>query len=201
MYINPPMNYTGSKFKLLPQILPLMDYSKTTFVDLFAGGGSVYANVIDKYQKIVINDIIEDLVLLHAHLILVPKNIIIMTKKVCQEIVDKESYVEVRQQYNDEKHFHQLWALMLCCTNNMLRFNKKFKFNQTYGKRNWNKNTTKKISDFINHFKDVDKTKLKFRALPFDKLIISEDYMVYLDPPYINTEAGYNCYWSKEKTK
>lgn len=22
--------------------------------------------------------------------------------------------------------------------------------------------------------------------------------MVYIDPPYINTEAGYNSYWSKE---
>src|SRR5574344_1815734 len=46
--INPPFNYTGSKFKLLDQILPLLDYNKEYFIDLFCGGGSVYTNVLDK---------------------------------------------------------------------------------------------------------------------------------------------------------
>ena len=52
--IETPFNYTGSKFKLLPQLLPEMDYSKNDFVDLFCGGGSVYTNVVDKYQKIIV---------------------------------------------------------------------------------------------------------------------------------------------------
>ena len=50
-YVNPPMNYTGSKFKLLEQILPEFDYTKPYFVDLFMGGGSVYTNVVDKYEN------------------------------------------------------------------------------------------------------------------------------------------------------
>ena len=42
-YINTPFNYTGSKIKLLDQILPEMDYTKKYFVDLFTGGGvSIY---------------------------------------------------------------------------------------------------------------------------------------------------------------
>ena len=61
-YINTPMNYTGSKFKLLEQILPEFDYNKPYFIDLFTGGGSVYTNVLDKYEKVIANDIIEDLV-------------------------------------------------------------------------------------------------------------------------------------------
>ena len=60
-YINTPFCYTGSKFKLLEQIIPVFDYSKNTFVDLFTGGGSVYTNVLDKYEKIIVNDIIKDL--------------------------------------------------------------------------------------------------------------------------------------------
>ena len=40
--IETPFNYTGSKFKLLEQILPEFDYTKPYFVDLFMGGGSVY---------------------------------------------------------------------------------------------------------------------------------------------------------------
>ena len=36
--IKSPLNYTGGKFKLLPQILPLFPDNIDTFVDLFAGG-------------------------------------------------------------------------------------------------------------------------------------------------------------------
>lgn len=37
MYIDSVMNYTGSKYKLLDQILPNFDYSKRYFIDMFAG--------------------------------------------------------------------------------------------------------------------------------------------------------------------
>lgn len=37
--IKSPLNYTGGKFKLLPQILPLFPNDINTFVDLFGGGG------------------------------------------------------------------------------------------------------------------------------------------------------------------
>ena len=46
--IETPFNYTGSKFKLLSQLLPVFDYSKSTFIDVFCGGGSVYTNILDK---------------------------------------------------------------------------------------------------------------------------------------------------------
>lgn len=38
MYYKNPFNYTGSKYKLLPQILPLFPSNIDTFVDLFGGG-------------------------------------------------------------------------------------------------------------------------------------------------------------------
>jgi len=40
-----PLNYTGGKFKLLPQILPHFPQKIDTFVDLFCGGCSVGINV------------------------------------------------------------------------------------------------------------------------------------------------------------
>ena len=40
-YIKSPLNYTGGKYKLLDKILPLFPNDINTFVDLFAGGGSV----------------------------------------------------------------------------------------------------------------------------------------------------------------
>jgi site-specific DNA-adenine methylase len=43
MYKN-PFNYTGAKFKLLPQILPLFPDKINTFVDLFGGSGELTFN-------------------------------------------------------------------------------------------------------------------------------------------------------------
>jgi site-specific DNA-adenine methylase len=69
-YIETPFNYTGSKYKLLSQLLPNFDYSKKYFIDVFAGGGAVYTNILDKYEKVIVNDIINDLVGIHKELIL-----------------------------------------------------------------------------------------------------------------------------------
>ena len=44
-YVKSPLNYTGGKYKLLPQLLELFPKQVNTFVDLFAGGGNVSVNV------------------------------------------------------------------------------------------------------------------------------------------------------------
>ena len=38
-YVKSPLNYTGGKYKLLPQLLELFPKQVNSFVDLFAGGG------------------------------------------------------------------------------------------------------------------------------------------------------------------
>ena len=43
--IKSPLNYTGGKYKLLPQILPYFPNDINTFIDLFAGGCNVGINV------------------------------------------------------------------------------------------------------------------------------------------------------------
>jgi len=197
MYINTPYNFTGSKYKLLEQLLPLFDYSKSYFVDVFCGGGSIYTNIIDKYDKILVNDIISDLIGIHKNLIISDK-IIEDVKKLSVNKDDKEGYLKLRSSYNEDKSPEKLWALMLCCTNNMMRFNKKFGFNQTFGKRSFNDNTQKKINEFINHVRPY-KDKLIFKSSHFENIkITNNNTMVYLDPPYLETEAGYNAYFSKE---
>ena len=42
--IQSPLNYTGGKYKLLPQILPLFPKEIDCFVDLFCGGCNVGIN-------------------------------------------------------------------------------------------------------------------------------------------------------------
>lgn len=209
MYVETPFNYTGSKYKILDQLLPLFDYKKQNFVDLFAGGGSVYTNVLDKYSRIIANDIIEELIEIQNKLI-INDHIINDVKKLVVEKDDKEGYLELRKNYNNDKSAEKLWALMLCCTNNIIRFNKKFEFNQSFGKRSYNPNTEKKIRSFVNSVRPY-KDKIIFLSKSFDKIQLLTNTMYYIDPPYgyiIDengnignkqiSEVGYNRYYKKE---
>jgi DNA adenine methylase len=196
-YINTPFNYTGSKYKLLDQILPKFDYTRPNFVDLFTGGGSVYTNVLGNYKNVYINDIISDLVSLHRILKESPDELINKTMELATCKEDKDKFLELRTSYNEDKTPEKLWALMLSCTSNLMRFNKKFLFNQTWGKRGWNDNTTKKTNEYVEHLSQFEGV-VNYSSLSFNKFPIIKNSMVYIDPPYINTEAGYNSYWSKE---
>lgn len=208
-YIETPFNYTGSKFKLLSQILPEMDLSKKTFVDVFCGGGSVYTNVVDKYQKVIANDIISDLIGIHKGLV-ESDDIINSTKKLCPGKANAEGYAELRNSYNENPTPDKLWALMLSSTNNMVRFNQKFKYNQTYGDRGFSDATQKKVDNFTKHIREY-KDNLVYLSTQFDKIEINSDMMIYCDPPYGRikeedgslgkkqiSEAGYNAFWLKE---
>ena len=213
MYIDSVMNYTGSKFKLLNQILPHFDYTKSNFVDLFAGGGSVYANVVDKYQKVLVNDIISDLIGIHQNLVC-GDEIITETKIICPGKNNAPGFAELRNSYNQNPTPAKLWALMLSSTNNMIRFNQKFKYNQTYGERGWNSNTDTKVENFTKHIRKY-KDKLKFISKPFYELNFdSNNIMYYIDPPYGRvknedgsigkkqiSEAGYNAFWKEDDDK
>jgi DNA adenine methylase Dam len=195
-YIEPPFSYTGSKFKMLEQLLPKFDYSKDIFVDLFTGGGSVYTNILDKYKAIVANDIIGDLINIHKAL-MESDEIIDSTKKLCPTKDDQDSFLKLREDYNSSPSPDKLWSLMLCSTNNMIRFNQKFKYNQTFGKRTWNKNTEEKTQKFIEHIRPFKK-KVKYISKNFNEVAIVENGFYYIDPPYSNTEAGYNAFWKKD---
>lgn len=196
-YINSPLNYTGNKFKLLDQILPLFDYNKDYFVDLFCGGGSVYTNILDKYKKVLINDIISDLINTHKKLATSPHEFIESVKELAKTKENQQLYVELRESYNKEKTPEKFYALILSCTNNMLRFNKLGNFNQTWGQREFNISTQKKLDVFVEHIQKY-KDKIYYSSKNFYDIKIVKPSMVYCDPPYTNTEAGYNTFWSKE---
>ena len=57
--IQSPLNYTGGKYKLLPQILPLFPKEIDCFVDLFCGGCNVGINIDSK--RVIYNDVDEHL--------------------------------------------------------------------------------------------------------------------------------------------
>jgi DNA adenine methylase Dam len=194
--INPPFNYTGSKFKLLDQILPLLDYNKEYFIDLFCGGGSVYTNVLDKYQKILINDILEELIGIHQKLAIEPYIFIEDVKKLAITKYNQQLYIDLRKSFNDNKTPEKLYSLLLTCTNNILRYNQKGEFNQTWGQRQFNDNIQKKLDIFVDHISKY-KEKIIYTSKNFYEINPIKPSMIYCDPPYTNTLAGYNRYWNQ----
>lgn len=208
-YINTPFSYTGSKFNLLSQIIDEMDYTKEHAIDLFCGGGSIYTNIVDKYKKVLANDIISDLIGIHKGL-LESDEIIEKTKELCPNKDNQNDYIKLREDYNKNKTPEGLWSLMLCCNSNLMRFNKSGDFNQTWGNRSWNKSTEKKVIEFTEHIRQY-KDKIIFSNKNFNDIKILKPSFIYADPPYgysedINgnitktqiSEAGYNVVYKQE---
>jgi len=195
--IEPPFNYTGSKFKLLPQLLPLFDTTCRRFVDVFAGGGSVYANVAPLFQGVLANDIIYHLIDVQRNLVADPAKTIAATQALAVAKDDQEAYHKLRDDFNQTPTPEKLWALMCCCTNNMMRFNRKWQFNQTFGKRTFNPKTLAKAQAFAAHLQPYA-DRIQWTSSDFEKVPVQDGDMVYIDPPYSNTEAGYNAYWNKD---
>lgn len=72
-----PLNYTGGKFRLLPQLLPRLPSDIRAFHDVFCGGANVLANVTA--QRYTGRDIQPDLVRLLAWLARTPGRVILDT--------------------------------------------------------------------------------------------------------------------------
>lgn len=181
-YLKSAFNYTGQKYKLLEQLFEYFPEQTEfdVFVDAFCGGGSVFVNT--NYKNIIANDIIKPLFSFYKE-IQDSENFDILKENISKYILDKEdkdAYNISRDKFNEDGAVnpYHFFCLLQSCTNNMMRFNKKFKFNQTFGKRTYNKNTEQKL---------IQKCEQHNKKM-----------FVYIDPPYYISEAGYNAFWSKQ---
>lgn len=162
-----------------------------TFVDLFAGGGSVYMNVSHLYSKILVNDSISDLIEIHKNL--KDRQWVGVAARSIATISCSEKYEELRSEYNASKDPRLLLALIWSCNSNMMRFNSSGNFNQTWGKRGYNQD---KHKIYRQYHSVVDISNVSFSNLSFEDVLIPNDSFVYIDPPYSNTSAGYNNQWT-----
>lgn len=218
--IKSPLNYTGGKYKLLPQILPLFPDNIDTFIDLFCGGCNVGVNI--QANKIICNDIEEHIISLFNLLKQDNENSIFKsilnyisqynlsdsTQKSYKEYgcdsskglgqYNKEAYLKLRNDYNklankytDEANI--LFYILSCYSfSNQIRFNSKGQFNMPFGKRDFNKNMRNNLSKFINKIKEIN---IRFINNDFTKLDVyklNKNDFVYCDPPYLITLASYN---------
>ena len=228
--IQSPLNYTGGKYKLLPQILPLFPENIHTFVDLFCGGCNVGINI--SANRIIYNDINEHLLFLYNTFKNLDKE---TTFNWIYEIIDryelslvsqngydyygcestkglgkynKEKFLKLRSDFNsntshDYYYYIMLYVMIVYAFNNQIRFNGKGEFNLPVGKRDFNNKMADKLSGFIDVIKNQNTV---FTCKDFREFDISElnsNDFVYLDPPYLITCATYNEQggWTEEREK
>jgi adenine-specific DNA-methyltransferase len=216
--IQSPLNYTGGKYKLLNQILPLFPKNISTFVDVFCGGCNVGANVSCK--NIVFNDINPKLLyMFNTFKNLDKEEIFYQIDKIIKEYdlsqsnlfgygryknngadglgeYNKNAFLKLRGKFNslNEDYFYYitLFVLITFAFNNQIRFNKDQKFNLPVGKRDFNAKMREKLSLFIDRLKNTDCT---FTNKDFRNIDVSQyakDSFFYFDPPYLITTATYN---------
>lgn len=217
--IQSPLNYTGGKFKLLPQILPLFPEKINCFVDLFCGGCNVGINVNSK--SVIYNDLNEHLLYLYNTFKNLDKDITfeLIYKTIndyqlslvsengyefynCESgkglgDYNREHFLKLRKDFNDRKeedyyYYIMLYVMIVYAFNNQIRFNSKGEFNLPVGKRDFNKNMQEKLSAFIDR---IQSQNCKFTCEDFRNFDVSKignSDFVYVDPPYLITCATYN---------
>lgn len=201
-YIKGPLNYTGGKHKLLPQILPLFPKEINTFVDLFCGGGNVTVNV--EAKRIIGNDSEKHVIRIYQYLKTHSIDEIIsqieeIVKDYSLTLENAEGFNKLRSDYNNPQYNTydtniMLYVLICFSFNHQFRFNSKGEFNMPFGKdrSRWNDAMKKNLINFQKVITDKDILFINkdFRELKIDKLN-SNDF-VYCDPPYLITCATYN---------
>jgi len=217
--IESPLNYTGGKYKLLPQILPLFPQHIGTFVDLFCGGCNVGINV--EAERHLYNDSCLPLIGLFSvmqrtgsQIFLQQVQNIIRTYDLsvvsehgyefygCNSSIglgsyNKAGFQRLRENFNsltvhDDDYYTKLYVLIVYAFNNQIRFNKDGLFNLPVGKRDFNRNMQQKLIRFMErlHTQNCTFSASAFTAFPFEELKPND--FVYADPPYLITCASYN---------
>ena len=169
----------------------------------------VSANVVDKFDKLLVNDILSDIIGIHKG-VLNSDEFIEKTKVLCNVKNDQNAYIKLRESYNNEKTPEKLWALILSCNSNLMRFNSLGGLIKRGVKDNGIIVTDKKVKEFINQVRPY-KDKIIFSNKHFNDIKIIKPTFCYLDPPYafcedINgkitstqiSEAGYNVTYKQE---
>lgn len=216
IYTKSPLNYTGGKTKLLPQIEHLFPSNINTFVDLFCGGGNVGINVLAKHT--IYNDLNKDVIKLIDYF---KSNTFGAIDKRISEIIseyslsdsetygyeqygcnssdglgkyNKNSFLKLRDDFNKQHRddMAMLFTLIVYGFNNQIRFNRNNEYNLPVGKRDYNSSIRHNLASFCRDIANQNSTILNTDFRNFDVSTLSKDDLIYCDPPYLISTATYN---------
>ena len=213
--VKSPLNYTGGKAKLLPQIKYKIPKNFEVFYDVFSGGSNVGVNI--EAQEIYCIDKNKELINLMKYIqnSTYERLIESLEEKITYYKLsdsfkngyefynsnssnglgkyNKSGYNNLKQDYNRTKSSLLFLLLIIFGFNNQIRFNRKGDFNLPVGKRDFNASLRKKLRLFIERLLEINISFLckDFRELDIKDLAKKKAFL-YLDPPYILGNASYN---------
>ncbi|VUC65559.1 modification methylase FokI [Macrococcoides caseolyticum] len=206
-----PLNYIGSKARMINDIKTYIPKDVKSFYDIFGGGFNVGIN-IDAHE-IVYNDINSFVVELiksfkeydtYDYIMFMKR----MIKKYDLQAANSTAYLDFRDYYNslslDKRDPRILFTLLLYGFNQQIRFNSKHEFNNPVGMRWFNEKVLEKMISFSRVIKEKNIVFANNNYLDYMNSITEEDF-IYLDPPYLNTLGSYNdgkrgfAGWSESK--
>lgn len=193
-----PLNYIGSKAKMISHIKNNLPSKFSCFVDACGGGFNVGINIAA--DRIIYNDInhfVSNLVASFKtndtyQYILYLKRII---KKFGLEAKNAKNYFKIREYYNslplDKRDPKLLYAVILYGFNQQIRFNGNHDFNNPVGMRWFNDKVLEKMISFSRVIKEKN---VIFESKDYQELFceIDKNTFTYLDPPYMLTNGSYN---------
>lgn len=193
--IKSPLNYIGGKYRLLPQILPLFPARINNFVDLFAGGLDVSLNI--NAHETICNDINHYVIGLFQYFQGIPiedllDNIHATILKYQLSKQNKDGYLQLRHDYN-ENHSPLLLFILVCYGfNHQFRFNSKGEFNNPFGinRSSYNFSTERNLKALHERITDFKFTTSHFQE--FDTNFMTPGDFLYADPPYLISCGSYN---------
>ncbi len=213
--VKSPLNYTGGKGKLLPQIKAKLPEPFGVFYDVFSGGANVGINVladeiicIDKNEQLI--DLLK-FIQSQSYAGLVAQ----LEQKIARYGLsdtfrhdydfyecnsnnglgkfNKQPFARLRQDYNQSKDNLLFLLLIFYGFNNQIRFNQKGEFNLPVGKRDFNVSLRNKLRLFMQRLRTRH---IRFACQDFRDLDIEhlqrQNAFLYLDPPYLLGMAAYN---------
>jgi adenine-specific DNA-methyltransferase len=196
-FIKSPMNYIGGKYKILPQLFEHFPHDIDTFVDLFAGGFNVSANV--DAAKTVCNDMNYKVVEMTRLFCYADVDAVLrrINEKIAEYKLSKENergYKAFRDYYNATGNPIDLFTLSCFSFNYQFRFNNNLEFNNPFGRNRSCFSETMK-QNLILFMQEMKRKNLEFYTRDFRDMALTNfntgDF-IYCDPPYLITTGTYN---------
>jgi adenine-specific DNA-methyltransferase len=214
-FVKSPLNYTGGKHKLLPQIIKFFPQNIDIFYDVFCGGANVGINV--EAKKIICLE--KNKYVVNLLKLIQKNNFEYLHKRILNIIKDfglsqsfikgygfyganssnglgqfnKTAFLKLRDAFNNDKSkLDLLLTLIIYSFNNQIRFNAQGDFNLPVGKRDYNGSLRKNLISFN---QAANEKSISFKVCDFrelEKIKISQKDFIYLDPPYLLGLASYN---------
>ena len=194
-----PLNYIGSKARVIPAIRENLPSDIDDFIDAFGGGFNVGINI--RSESVVYNEynhFVKELIEsfwqydTFSYIVYMKK----MIRRFELEPGRKDAYLNVRDYYNslpeDKRDPRLLLVVILYSFQQQIRFNSNHGFNNPVGMRWFNDNLLEKLVSFSRRIKELN---VCFSCADYtDTFRYVDDVhtFVYLDPPYMLTNGSYN---------